>query len=147
MREITVFEQFSMIVGRALDSPDNVGGAPFHFEKNQADVLADDADREQLDGAHEQYDHDRTGPTPRRAPVEQGVKHDPNQQNHRHEDGGQPQIGHQPQGVATEADQAVDRQPDQGAKRIFRLASRGPPGRRPDRPGESPQRIAGRAQI
>ena len=120
----------------------DVRRSSLRLQEDQPDVFADDAQAEELDRRHEQDDHDRAGPAAGRRPAGPGVEEDPDQQHKRQRDRGQAQVRDQPQGVAAEADQPVDRQARRGPGGcISTVRPRGRRARRPSRPGGNPTNV------
>ena len=110
------------VARRSVVVANDVGWAPLRLQEDEPDVLADDAQAEELDRSHEQHGHQGAGPALGHSPVVQSVAENPDQEDQGDADRDDPQVGHQPQGVAAEADQAVDGQHDQGTEGVLGLA-------------------------
>lgn len=75
---------------------DDVCRPPLGLEENQADVFADDSQREELDRTHEEDDDHRRRPAPRGGMVADSVDQHPGRDDNRESGRGQAQVSYQP---------------------------------------------------
>ena len=98
---------------RAGDAGNQVSRSLLRLQEDAADILGDDAEAQQLHGSEVEHYHHDAGPAARSGAPEQGVRQDPRGQAKGEEEREQAEGGHKAERKGAEADQAVDRQPEE----------------------------------
>ncbi len=103
---------------------DEIRGSGFGFNKDEANVLADDSHAEELHGAHEEDDDDGARPAAREGVnacdrLDQNPRHERECESRR----GEPEICNEAKRRTAEADKPVDRQSEEIGVRVLRRAA------------------------